>query len=71
MKTENEMIIERAASYVGGKAALARLCGVSRQAVNSWRLTRIPAEQCLAIERATRRRITRYDLRSDIYPQND
>ena len=48
-------------------AALARVCGVSRQAVHSWKS--IPAEHCIAIEAATNGRLTRYALRPDVFGQ--
>lgn len=46
-------------------AALARACGVSREAVRKWK--RVPAEHCRAIERASKGKITRQALRPDIF----
>jgi DNA-binding transcriptional regulator YdaS (Cro superfamily) len=37
--------------HFGTKANMARLAGVTRQAVNAWK--KIPAERCIAIERNT------------------
>jgi len=58
----------RAISILGSKAALARKVGVTRAAVQKWRrFDRIPATRVLAIERATVGRVTRADLRPDLY----
>lgn len=38
---------------------------ISSQAVSQWE--RVPAARCLVIEQATRRRVTRHELRPDIY----
>lgn len=59
--------ISLAASLVGGQAELARLLGVSSQAVNQWMMgTRpVPVKRCVDIERATNGVVTRKDLRPD------
>ena len=62
--------LERALLAVGGAAEMARRLGVTPGAVQKWaQLGRIPAERVLAIEAATEARVTRYELRPDIYPQ--
>lgn len=49
---------------------MARRLGVTPGAVQKWaRLARIPAERVLEIERVTEARVTRYDLRPDLYPR--
>ncbi|MHB1205708.1 MAG: pyruvate, phosphate dikinase, partial [Rhodospirillaceae bacterium] len=58
--------LERAINQVGGVAALARAINVTPQAVSQW--DRVPAERALAVEKATDGRISRHDLRPDIYP---
>ena len=51
-------------------AEMARRLGVTPGAVQKWaQLGRIPAERVLAIEAATEARVTRYELRPDIYPR--
>ena len=61
--------IQKSIQIVGSMAALARLCGVRNQAVQRWvKFGRIPAERVLAVEAATQGRVTRYELRPDIYP---
>ena len=58
------------ADHLGSQAAAAKIVGVSPQAVSEIlrRGRRVPAEWCLAIERATGGAVTRHDLRPDLYP---
>ena len=64
--------LARAVALVGGPAALARRLSISSQAVSQWR--RVPAERVLDVERATadpetlEPRVSRHELRPDIYP---
>src|SRR4051812_23639096 len=58
--------LERAIVEAGGVAALARAINVTPQAVSQW--DRVPAERALAVEKATEGRITRQELRPDLYP---
>lgn len=50
---------------LGSSAAIARACGLSREAVRKW--TRVPAEHCRALEAATGGEITRAQMRPDIF----
>jgi DNA-binding transcriptional regulator YdaS (Cro superfamily) len=60
--------IQEAIDAVGGVSQLAKLCNVSYEAVRKWlALDRLPAERVLEIERLTR--ISRHDLRPDLYPR--
>jgi DNA-binding transcriptional regulator YdaS (Cro superfamily) len=61
--------MNRAVEAAGGKSALARRLGTSRQAVDQW--PRVPAERVLAVEKAAGGAVTRYELRPDIYPRDD
>lgn len=54
-----QIAIERA----GSRKQLARLLGISKQAVSKW--TNVPAHQIIAIERATG--VPREELRPDLY----
>lgn len=64
--------IQKSIEIVGGQTALARSCGVRYQAVQKWiKKSRVPAARVLDIERATKGRVTRYELRPDIYPKED
>lgn len=51
---------------VGSQVALAKLLGISPQAITKWVNGRIPAERVLQIERLTG--VSRHLLRPDIYP---
>lgn len=46
---------------------MARLLGVTGEAVRKWEHTRVPAERCRAIEQATNGAVTVHDLRPDIF----
>lgn len=61
--------VTRAAEYVGGPTRLAEILGINRAALYNWN-KRIPAERVLAIEAATNGRVTRHEMRPDIYPEN-
>jgi len=74
---ENQTPIERACRLLGSQSALAVLLGVTPPAVNQWtKGTRpVPIEHCSAIERETKGRVTRQDLRPNdwqaIWPELD
>ena len=62
----------RVIEIVGGQTALARALGVSQTTVHYWaRQSRrgVPGEYVLEIEKLARRKVTRCDLRPDIYPR--
>jgi DNA-binding transcriptional regulator YdaS (Cro superfamily) len=67
--------LSKAIELAGGQAALAEQLGISRAAVNQWvkglageRGGRpVPAGRCIAIEKIVAARVTRYDLRPDIF----
>ena len=60
--------LQTAIDTFGSRAALARSLGVTAEAVRKWELGRIPAERCLDIERATNGRVSRSELRPDLWP---
>ncbi|MDE2103498.1 MAG: helix-turn-helix domain-containing protein [Patescibacteria group bacterium] len=62
--------IETAISIAGSQSELARRCHVGQPTVWKWlnRAKRVPAEFVLPIERATGGKVSRHDLRPDIYP---
>ena len=57
--------LERAIEIIGGVPRLADLLGIERQAIYQWKQT--PVKRVLDIEEATDIRVTRYELRPDIY----
>lgn len=61
-----EEALQKAIAACDGKAELARRIGVTGQAVNQWKVA--PPLRALEIERATEGKITRHELRPDLYP---
>ncbi len=60
--------IEQAVSVLGGTSKAAAALGVWPQSVTNWKARgRAPANQCIAIEAATKGAVTRYDLRPDVF----
>lgn len=59
--------LDLALDAVGGEAALARLLGLTRQAVNKWR--RVPADRIADVERVSG--VPRENLRPDIFVKPD
>jgi DNA-binding transcriptional regulator YdaS (Cro superfamily) len=59
-----------AKNILGSEAAVASAVGVKQPSVNYIlrRGKKVPAEWCIAIERATDGRITRSQLRPDLFP---
>lgn len=62
--------LEKAIDIVGSQAELARALGVKPQHVWNWlnRDAKVPAEQVIPIENATTGKVTRHELRPDLYP---
>jgi len=59
----------RAAELAGGQAALGRKIGKAQSSVWNWlRAGRCPPEMAIPIEAAVERKVTRQQLRPDIYP---
>jgi len=56
--------LERAKERVGGQAALAKLIGVTAQAISQW--DEVPPLRVLDVERASG--VSRSELRPDLYP---
>ena len=66
MTEKSRSAIELAADAVGGVPTLAELLGVTRHAIYQWE--RVPAGRVIPIEAATGGKVTRHDLRPDLYP---
>jgi DNA-binding transcriptional regulator YdaS (Cro superfamily) len=61
--------LEKAIKEAGGPAELGRKIGTSSQAISQWQ--RCPAERVLQVERATEGKVTRHQLRPDLYPADE
>lgn len=57
--------LSKAVSLAGGNAALARVLGISREAVSQW--DRCPAERVVAVSDATAGKVLPEELRPDIF----
>ena len=67
----NIAALQKAIEIVGGQTALARHLGLKQPHIWQWLNVskRVPAEFVLEIERATAGRVSRHELRPDIYPE--
>jgi len=61
--------LQKACDLVGGQAALGRKIGRKQSTVWNWLKRGIPSDECPAIEAATEGKVTRYELRPDIFGQ--
>lgn len=64
-------VLERAIKEAGGLTTFALRIGVKPQVVVNWRARGIPAVRVLDIERATEGKVTRHELRPDLYPSEE
>lgn len=64
--------LEKAIDATGSQAALAKAIGVKPQHVWNWlhRDKQVPAEKVLPIEVATEGKVSRHELRPDLYPDD-
>lgn len=62
--------LEKAIKVAGSQSALARAIGVRQCHIWNWlnRNKKVPASQVLKIEEALQGKVTRFELRPDIYP---
>ena len=61
--------ISLAVEAAGGQVALAKVLGVNPSLISQWVTKRlnVAARHCLAIEQATAGKVTRHDLRPDVF----
>ena len=60
--------VEKAISIMGGQTALANELGITPQAVNHWvTVGQVPINRVTKIEKATKNKVTRAELRPDIF----
>lgn len=71
--TRSKEALSRAIEILGSQTAVAKAVQRTPQAVSeiSRRGERVPPEWCLPIERATDGKVSRHDLRPDLYPKAD
>lgn len=64
---------EYVAKKRGRQSLLASRLGVTPVLVHQWAQSKrkVPAERCLAIEEASKGDVTRYELRPDVFGDND
>jgi len=67
MNTLENTPIKKAAEILGGFSELAIACGVTQQATYKWLWKQVPASRCLQIETLTKGKISRYELRPDVF----
>lgn len=70
IKQRSQLALLRAISLAGGKTELANLIHVRYAHVHSWLRPdkQVPAHMCIPIEKAVNGKVSRYELRPDIYP---
>lgn len=73
MSTTGIAALRRAKEILGTEVAVAKIVGVDQPTVNYALRKRkaVPAEWCLKLEEATGGKITRHDLRPDLYPEDE
>jgi len=60
--------LERVRDLLGTQKAIADLFGLSAPTVHEWfRRGSPPADRCIALEEATGGKVTRYELRPDVF----
>jgi len=67
-----EKALHLAIREAGSQSELARRLNVRQQSVHEWTRTgRVPAARVLDVERAVEGKVTRHQLRPDIYPPEE
>jgi len=68
MKNEMKKALEKAVVILGGVVCMARACDVNHQNVQSWRKRGwLPDVKCRLVELLTGGKVTRYQLRPDVF----
>ena len=65
METDPETALKDAVKEAGGLSAVAEALGITKQAVSQWKIA--PANRALDLERLCKAKITRYQLRPDVF----
>lgn len=61
--------VKLAVDAAGGPAKVAAAFGITSQAVSQW--VQCPDRRAIALERLCESKVTRHDLRPDLYPQDE
>ena len=59
--------LSKAIEAAGGQATLARALGITYQAIDSWKKRGTPGPRVLEVEAATGGKVSRHELRPDIF----
>lgn len=59
--------LQKAIDLYGSQAALASALGVTPMAITQWKSRGVPPVRCIDIERATKKQVTRHQLRPDLF----
>lgn len=60
--------LDRVIEIVGNQEELAAALGIKSPSISGWRSRdRVPADRCISIEQATGGKVTRYELRPDVF----
>lgn len=62
--------LKEAIAIMGGQVKFAKKLGLAQQTISAWVTTfkRAPAKHAISIEKMTKGKVTRHQLRPDIYP---
>jgi DNA-binding transcriptional regulator YdaS (Cro superfamily) len=63
---DSQSVFERVVACFESQSELARKLGITAQSLGQWK-RQIPANRVLEIERLTESRVTRYEMRPDVF----
>jgi DNA-binding transcriptional regulator YdaS (Cro superfamily) len=66
-KPKRNTAASKAVKAAGGSAAMARSLKTSQQVIQYWLKAGVPAQHCIAVEKACSGVVSRYKLRPDIF----
>jgi DNA-binding transcriptional regulator YdaS (Cro superfamily) len=68
MRQKKDTPLQRACDEAGGQLALGRKIGRPQQTISNWiKRGEPPSDECPAIEKAIDGKVTRYELRPDVF----
>lgn len=63
--------LEKAIEAAGGARKLAKAIGVTSMTISHWKTRGVPAERAVQVENAVHGKVTRYQLRPDLFGKAD